>query len=777
MRFSRYIGARGSFVAACAILLAAASVGRADGAGAHRGQQIYADQCARCHGKSGEGVANEYGKPLIGDHTVEELARTIEKTMPEDDPGTCRGEDARQVARYVYDAFYSPVAQARNQPARIELARLTVRQYQQTVADLVGRFRWNNSWDEGRGLKAEYFKSKSFRNDARVLERIDATVDFDFGEASPLKGKIPAEEFALKWQGGLLAPETGEYEFILDSKNAARLWVNDHSRPLIDASVKSGTDTVHRESLRLLGGRVYPIRVEMSKNKESKDKSASIHLRWKMPRRAEETIPARNLSAKPFPVTFVLTTPFPPDDRSVGYERGTSVSKAWQQATTDAAYETAEYVAKNLDDLSKVRPDAPDRPKRLREFARQFAERAFRHPLSDEERRLFVDRSFERTSSPEAGVQRVVLLALLSPRFLYPTAGRGQSDSYDVAARLALDLWDSLPDHQLEEAAASGRLATADQVRRQAQRMAADLRTRSKLHSFFLQWLNVDRFADLAKDTKRFPEFDAEIVSDLRTALDLFLDDVLWSENSDFRQLLVADWLYLNGRLAKFYGADLPADAPFQKVVLNPGERAGVLTHPYLMAGFAYASNSSPIHRGIFVARSVLGRALRPPPEAVAPLPAELHASLTTRERVALQTKAEACQACHRMINPLGFAFENFDAVGRFRQQEQGKPIDATGIYQTRSGDLTRFEDVHQLAEFLARNDETHEAFVEQLFHYCVKQPVRAYGPATLGKLESAFAAGDWNVRKLLVEIAVTAAMNNAPTGPRPKPSQQAGPR
>ena len=111
-----------------------------------------------------------------------------------------------------------------------------------------------------------------------------------------------------------------------------------------------------------------------------------------------------------------------------------------------------------------------------------------------------------------------------------------------------------------------------------------------------------------------------------------------------------------------------------------------MLTHPYLMASFAYTATSSPIHRGVFLSRSVLGRALRPPPEAVAPLAPDLHPDLTTRQRVTLQTKPESCQSCHGMINSLGFTLEHFDAVGRYRKEEKGQPIDATGTYETRAG-------------------------------------------------------------------------------------------
>src|SRR5262249_23614769 len=212
-------------------------------------------------------------------------------------------------------------------------------------------------------------------------------------------------------------------------------------------------------------------------------------------------------------------------------------------------------------------------------------------------------------------------------------------------------------------------------------------------------------------------------------------EDAVWGGDSDFRQLFLADHLYLNGRLAKLYGADLPADAAFQKVKQDPQQRAGVLTHPYLMATFAYTGASSPIHRGVFLARNVLGLSLRPPPEAFTPLAEELHPELTTRERVAFQTRPQACQACHGVINPLGFTLEHFDAVGRYRDRDNGKPVDAAGAYVTRTGEAVKFAGVRDFAEFLAGSDEVQTAFAEQVFHHLVKQPVRAYGPRQLADL------------------------------------------
>jgi mono/diheme cytochrome c family protein len=730
-----------------------------------RGEQIYRRQCASCHGANGEGTPEDYPQPLIGDRTLPRLARYIEKSMPEDDPGTCVGEDAEKVAAYIYDAFYSKAAQARTKPPRIELAHLTVRQYRNAVTDLIGSFRATGQWDDRRGLQGEYFKSKRMR-DTGVISRVDPVVRFDFAKSSPDPEKIEPKEFAIRWQGSVLAPETGEYQFIVKTENSAKLWVNDLKQPLIDAYVKSGTDDEYRGSIRLLAGRAYPLRLEYfkanqgvdKKDKKAEEKAASIALEWALPQRVPEVIPAHNLSPTTVPESFVLASPFPPDDRSVGYERGTSISREWDQATTDAAIEVADYVVAHLRDLTGIGEGDADREPRLRTFCGQFAERAFRRPLTDDQRALYLERQFKEAHDPETAVKRVVLLVLKSPRFLYHEIG-GERDAYDVASRISFGLWDSLPDPPLLEAAASGRLATPEQVTGQAERMVTDLRCRSKLRDFFFQWLKVEQIPDVAKDPKRFPDFDKAITSDLRTSLDLLLEDLVWSESSDFRQLLLTDSLYLNGRLAQFYGVDLATDAPFQKVTPGPRERAGVLTHPYLMASFAYTATSSPIHRGVFIARNVLGLALRPPPEAFPPLSPDLHPQLSTRERVALQTSPESCQSCHATINPLGFALEPFDAVGRFRREENGRPIDATGAYQARSGELVKFAGARDLATFLAGSRETHDAFVQQLFHHLVKQPVRAFGPRELEDLRAEFAAGNFNIRKLVVKVMADTAL------------------
>jgi hypothetical protein len=437
---------------------------------------------------------------------------------------------------------------------------------------------------------------------------------------------------------------------------------------VIDAWVKSGSDTEFKVTVPLLAGRPVPIKLEFSKAKQGVDdtkknpnppvKPAFISLLWKRPHMTPEVIPARHLTPTRFPEVAVVETSFPPDDRSLGWERGNVVSKEWEAATTDAAIEVAAYVLAKLPELSGVQEGAADRGTKLRAFCKKFAERAFRRPLTEVEAKLFVDRQFDTAPDPDAAVKRVVLLVLKSPRFLYPDA-TGGSEQYGTASRLSLALWDAPPDKDLLDAAAAGKLGTKAEIAKHAERMLADPRAKGKLREFLLTWLKVDQAPELAKDPKRFAGFDASLATDLRTSLELFLDDVVSSADSDFRKLLLSDETFLNGRLADFYGVKLPGDRPmrilgtdlrseagFTKAKLDD-KRAGVLTHPYILSALAYMEESSPIHRGVFVGRGLLGISIKPPQEAFTPIAPDLHPSLTTRERVGLQTRPAACSSCH----------------------------------------------------------------------------------------------------------------------------------
>jgi hypothetical protein len=741
------------------------------------GEQIYVEMCAKCHGPMGEGVAGKYDEALHGDRSVEQLGKLIAKTMPEDKPGTCVGEDAQNVAQYIFDSFYSPAARARMSPARIEFQRLTVRQYRSSVADLLGSFRpepeqrrlpapstqpstqpATQPVEPGGGLHAQYYSTRRFNRTA--FERIDPRVEFVFARGTPDAEKIKPEEFSIRWRGSVFAEETGEYEFVLRTENGARLWVNDEETPLIDAWVSSGREPREtRQGIFLLGGRWYPIKLDLFK---FKDKTASVALAWKPPHGIKETIPARVLSPKGAKVMTVVATSFPPDDGSAGYERGTMVSKAWDQAATNAAIEVAGKVVEQIDELTGTKATSSDRKEKLRAFCVMFAERAFRGPLSEAEKAFFAEAPFKDAADAETGVKRAVVLVLKSPRFLYPEAG--VSGQHLVASRLALALWDSLPDKALLEKANKGELKTAEQVAAEGRRMLADPRAKAKVKDFLHHWLETEEAEDISKDTKVFPDFNEQILADLRTSLDVFLDSVVWGRASDYRELVRADYLFLNEQLATFYGVKRPEGvhpAGFEKVKFDPKERSGVLTHPFLLSALAYHKNTSPIHRGVFITRNIVGRALKPPPAAIEFMDDRFDPSLTMREKVTELTRPAACMGCHSTINPLGFSLEHYDAVGRWRTMDNNKKIDATSVFQTFDGKMIKLTGARDVAEYAAENPEAHRAFIRQLFNYMTKQPVDAYGKGTHEKLRASFVASQYNVQGLLVEIAKVSAMHD----------------
>jgi len=427
------------------------------------GPQIYAKKCQSCHGPNGEGT-KEHPELLIGDRTLEKLASYIAKTMPEDKPGTCSGDEAKKVADFIYGAFYSRAAQARNKPPRIELARLTIGQYRNAIADLIASFRETPKPDPRAGLHAEIFNSKRPKDDKRVIDRIDPVVNSTFPGTGPAEN-VAGEEYSGRWTGTLLAPETGLYEINLETVNGARLWLNAQDTPLIDGWVRSGDEKAHRETVFLLAGRTYPLKFEFFK--EKKEKGASIALKWKLVDRVEELIPEQYLTPGKATETLLIRTAFPPDDRSMGYERGNLVSKAWDEATTESALEVATYVVSHLKPLAGVGLGDGDAKTKLPLFCRKFTERAFRRPLTPEQAAFFIDRQFTDAKDLEAAVKKCVLLALKSPRFLYREVGGAEPDQFDTAARIAFGAWDSLPDNELFEAARNGKLGTREEVMKQ----------------------------------------------------------------------------------------------------------------------------------------------------------------------------------------------------------------------------------------------------------------------------------------------------------------------
>lgn len=736
----------------------------------HPGKAIYKKLCLECHGAKGEGNEDYDVDPLMGNRTLESLAGRIERTMPEDDEDACVGPDAEAVAEYIFHAFYSPEARARSKPVRRDLSRLTGPQFQNSVTDLIGSF-FNTGHppeieSKRAGLKGSYTLNNRTRAgnndfDRERFDRVDPQIRFDYGEGIPEvpEGKrkdLP--QFNITWRGSIFAPETGTYELTLRTRNGARMWVNetsDKEEPTIDAWV-SPHNKVREKSgkIHLLGGRRYFIRVDFFKYKE---KEALVELIWERPNGRREIVPPDYLTHDWSQPVFIGTTPMPADDRSLGYERGTSISRVWLDAVTSNAFQAASFVSRHLDRLARTKGDDPGREKKLRAFAAELTARSFRRPLKPGEREVYVDPHFEGAESLEDAIRRVVLAAVTSPRFLYPeTAFDSPNGPWAQASSLALALWDSLPDKNLRDAAAKNRLQNAKTAEKEAWRMLWDGRARHKVKGFFHHWLELSRAENVSKDSTLYPQFSPEVMADLRTSLDLFIDGILWGEDAaDYRKLLLADYLYLNPRLGKIYGKP-NLKGGFQRVSFQGGARTGVITHPYLLTAFAYHNNTSPIHRGVFLTRNIVGLPLKPPTEDIEFEDSKFPPNLTMREKVTQMTRAKACMACHSTINPLGFSLEHYDAMGRWRAKEKNKKINDDSILETDEGDRIEITGPRDVARYAASSPDAHEAFVRALFHHIVKQPGLAFGPGTLDRLENDFRQNGFDIRTLIIKIAQT---------------------
>jgi hypothetical protein len=740
------------------------------------GEVVYREDCMRCHGPVGQGVAGKADEPLVGEKSIAALAKYIAREMPEDDPGTLSLADATASAEHIHQAFYSAEARARNHPPRIELAHLTVRQYRESVADLLGSLRGGATATESGGLAGVYrerperdpAKPDRDRPEVTFKKQVDPVIDFDFGAKAPEKGTYAAQ-FAINWSGSVLVPDTGEYEFRITSPNGVRLYVNppengNEKNALVDLWVSSGKSRSGQAPIFLLGGRSYPLKIEFFKYK---DKAAALKLEWRPPGGVWTVVPPAHLSPAWSSHVHVVSVPLPPDDASVGYERGASVSREWTEAVAKGALQVSAMVGPNLFALAGTKADAPDRAEKLKAFSLRFAQLAYRRPLTAEQK-ADLAQIYATGVAPEVAAKRAFIFTLSNPAFLYP--GLGPQDDYAVASRLALTLWDSVPDNTLLQAAAAGQLKTEAQVRKQAQRLLKDPRAKAKLRDFLHHWLHVEEGAEIAKDQQEYPGFDQAVVMDLRTSLDLFTEGVVWSEASDYRQLLLGDTILMNERLAKFYGQKVEPGAGFQPVKMDPEQRGGVLTHPFLLATFSYTKSTSPIHRGVFVTRNILGRMLKPPPMAIAFMDDKFDPSFTMREKVTELTAKPACQSCHVTINPLGFSFERFDAVGRVRATDNHKPVDATSEYTAADGQVIKLTGARDVAKHAAESAAGQAGFVRNLFQSLVKQPPAAYSPELLGRLTDQFRADHFHIRNLAVEVAVVAALR--PTGAATPPTR-----
>jgi mono/diheme cytochrome c family protein len=412
-----------------------------------------------------------------------------------------------------------------------------------------------------------------------------------------------------------------------------------------------------------------------------------------------------------------------------------------------------------------------------REILTSVARRAYRRPVTDADLQTLMPfyEAGRGDGGFEAGIQRALERVLVSPSFLFrverdPAAAAGRSQpstapadaarpraarisDVELASRLSFFLWSSIPDDQLLEAAARGALAKPAELERQVKRMMADPRARALVDNFAGQWLFLRNIDGVAPDPRVFPDFDEALRRAMRRETELFVHDALSNDRS-VMELLTADYTFVNERLAKHYGIPHIYGDQFRKVSLADTPRRGLLGHGSVLTVTSYAHRTSPVLRGKWMLDNVLGSPPPPPPPDIPALPetnAKTGKPLTMREAMAQHRNNPACSGCHARMDPLGFALENYDAVGRWRSRLADAPIDASGALP----DGTTFEGSRGLVDAILRNRGAFATtLIERLMTYALGRGVEYFDAPAVRAVRDEAAAQNFRFSAIIVGIA-----------------------
>ena len=446
------------------------------------------------------------------------------------------------------------------------------------------------------------------------------------------------------------------------------------------------------------------------------------------------------------------------------------LAEQYMEASEHIAARAAGHLDRLLPGWPACDPAAPGAAACADQLIRGFGARAFRRPLEPAEIQRFEDLFAwgltERGFS--TAVQLVVQAMLQSPHFLYRVE-LGLPDPveadvvlltpHEIASRLSYLLWGSMPDRALFAAADAGALETPAQIKAQALRLLEDDRAHQAVANFHRQWLELGRIETISKDAAMYPAYADDLRPLWRAETEAFLDHVVFEDEAgDVAALLTAPYSMWNAELAAFYGAPGPSGDALERVDVDPAQRAGFLTHASLLSVLAKPDQSSPVHRGKFVRERLLCQTLPPPPNDVEIVPPEVEPGVTTRERFRQHREDLACAGCHKMMDPIGLGFEHYDAIGLWRDTDQGLPVDATGeIVASRDADGP-FDGAVELAHKLAASDEVRQCVVTQWFRFGYGRAEQDDDQCTLAQLNQAFAGAGYNIKALLVALTQTDA-------------------
>src|SRR5262245_34059448 len=392
--------------------------------------------------------------------------------------------------------------------------------------------------------------------------------------------------------------------------------------------------------------------------------------------------------------------------------------------------------------------------------------RAYRRPVTDADLQgpLALYRNARAEEGFDGGIEMAVAAVLVSPQFLFrvetdpaglPANTPHRLSDLELASRLSFFLWSSIPDDELLDAAAAGKLHEPATFERQARRMLADPSRRAPATPLASQWLHLRNLAAITPDMRLFPDFDDNLRQAMREETEQFVESVVREDRSAV-DLLNANYTFVNERLAKHYGIPHVYGSRFRRITLDPAtHRGGLLRQASILTVTSYATRTSPVIRGKWILDNILGV---PPPPPLPDVPAlkdnTVDGNLTVRKRLAEHRTNAVCASCHNLMDPAGLSLEKFDAIGRRRDTEEGAAIDASGGLP----DGSHFADVEGLEQALARRPEMFaSALAEKLMTYALGRGVETYDAPAIRAIVRDARKQDYRISSIILGVATSA--------------------
>ncbi|HMJ13475.1 MAG TPA: DUF1592 domain-containing protein [Polyangiaceae bacterium] len=465
-----------------------------------------------------------------------------------------------------------------------------------------------------------------------------------------------------------------------------------------------------------------------------------------------------------------VTTALEPDAAvngfiEIGVARGT-ISPAAAEKFEKAAYEIAGQVvaADRRAKFVGCTPAASVDTTCTRAYVERVGRRAFRRPLSSDEVGRYVglaETAARRLNDFYAGIEFVTAGLLQSPNFAFRVevgepdpgnAGRLRYTSIEMATRLSFLIWNSIPDDALLRAGEAGELVAEQGLTTQIERLVSDARARTAMNNFHFERFNLEALDTLNKDRARFAAMTDTLGAAMREDVLRTADYIVFEQGGDYRDLFDTPVTFSNAELAGLYGVAKPASGTALTLLPAGGPRLGLLGKAGFLAMNAHSRETSPTLRGKFVRERLLCESIpAPPPEVVTIVPEPNPNAPTMRERLAVHRQEASCARCHGAMDPIGLSFENFDAIGSFRENDNGHALDLTGEI-----DGTTFDGPRELAALLRNRASANECAVRQLYRYAVGHVESAGEEVVIKSLSQRFSAGGYRLKNLIREVVVS---------------------